>query len=157
MHKKTALFIGRFQPFHLGHLSDVKLALSENDFLIISIGSSNKSHTLENPFTVEERIEMIESVMKEEGIKNYKIIKDPDVGNDGEWMQNIKDNYPKFDVLYTGNPMVKKLFLLHGFKVIDVDFVEGISSTKIRELINKRDNKWKLLIPKSLIKKLQII
>ena len=37
---KRALFIGRFQPFHKAHLSDVKLALKECDKIIIAIGSS---------------------------------------------------------------------------------------------------------------------
>jgi len=56
----TGLFIGRFQPFHLGHLSDIKDALKEVDELVIAIGSSQHSGTKENPFSTEERIKMIE-------------------------------------------------------------------------------------------------
>ena len=54
---KRGLFIGRFQPFHLGHLKDIKRAIQEVDELVIGVGSSNEECTKENPFTVEERIE----------------------------------------------------------------------------------------------------
>ncbi|MEM0023032.1 MAG: adenylyltransferase/cytidyltransferase family protein, partial [Archaeoglobaceae archaeon] len=46
-----ALFIGRFQPYHLGHHEVVKKILEEVDELIIGIGSAQESHSLENPFT----------------------------------------------------------------------------------------------------------
>ena len=70
---KRGLFIGRFQPFHLGHLSDIKNAFKEVDELAIGIGSSNEKHTKENPFTVEERTEMIDSVLPNNGISNYTV------------------------------------------------------------------------------------
>jgi nicotinamide-nucleotide adenylyltransferase len=53
------LFIGRFQPFHLGHLATVKFALKNVEELVIIIGSAQKSHELRNPFTAGERIQMI--------------------------------------------------------------------------------------------------
>ena len=55
----NGLLIGRFQPFHLGHLDAVNFALSQVENLWISIGSSNKSHEQRNPFTADERKEMI--------------------------------------------------------------------------------------------------
>ncbi len=39
----NGLLIGRFQPFHLGHLEAFRFALSKVDKLWIGIGSSNKS------------------------------------------------------------------------------------------------------------------
>ena len=41
--------IGRFQPFHLGHLEAIKFALSKVEHLHVGIGSSNKSHEKRNP------------------------------------------------------------------------------------------------------------
>ena len=52
---KVGLYIGRFQPFHMGHLSIVKRALKECDTLVIAIGSSQENRTKKNPFTFEER------------------------------------------------------------------------------------------------------
>ncbi|MFZ0697114.1 MAG: adenylyltransferase/cytidyltransferase family protein, partial [Nitrososphaeraceae archaeon] len=38
------LFIGRFQPFHLGHLATIKFALKTVEQLVITVGSADKSH-----------------------------------------------------------------------------------------------------------------
>ncbi len=54
------VFIGRFQPFHLGHLNVVKQALDLSDKVLILVGSANQPRTPKNPFTFEERKEMIE-------------------------------------------------------------------------------------------------
>lgn len=50
MKAKTALFVGRFQPFHLGHLKVIKDILKKNDFIVIAIGSSDEKNTDKNPF-----------------------------------------------------------------------------------------------------------
>ena len=60
----TALFIGRFQPFHKAHLQDIKAILKECDEVIIAIGSSQHSDTKDNPFSVAERIEMIDKTIR---------------------------------------------------------------------------------------------
>ena len=52
---KVGLYIGRFQPFHRGHLSVVKKALEECDTLVIAIGSAQESRTKKNPFSFDER------------------------------------------------------------------------------------------------------
>ena len=61
----NGFLIGRFQPFHLGHLEAVNFALSKVDQLYIGIGSSNKSNELRNPFTADERNQMIKSSLDE--------------------------------------------------------------------------------------------
>ncbi|HDH28034.1 MAG TPA: nicotinamide-nucleotide adenylyltransferase, partial [Euryarchaeota archaeon] len=50
-----ALLIGRFQPFHKGHLAVIKKILSEADELIIVVGSSQHRGAVENPFSADER------------------------------------------------------------------------------------------------------
>lgn len=44
----SALIIGRFQPFHKGHLSVIKMVAEKSDSIIIGIGSAQLSHTFEN-------------------------------------------------------------------------------------------------------------
>ncbi|MGA3854978.1 adenylyltransferase/cytidyltransferase family protein, partial [Bacillus pumilus] len=69
--------IGRFQPFHKGHLEVIKKIAEEVDEIIIGIGSAQKSHTLENPFTAGERILMITQSLKDYDLTYYPIpIKD---------------------------------------------------------------------------------
>jgi nicotinamide-nucleotide adenylyltransferase len=53
------LMMGRFQPFHLGHLDLVKQILSECDDVIIVITSSQFNYLAKDPFTAGERVEMI--------------------------------------------------------------------------------------------------
>lgn len=51
--KSLGLVLGRFQPLHPGHLFLIDLALKENDFVVICIGSAQKAE----PLTIEERHE----------------------------------------------------------------------------------------------------
>lgn len=53
------VFIGRFQPFHLGHLEVLERARSLAERVIVLIGSSNQPRTPKNPFTFDERKTMI--------------------------------------------------------------------------------------------------
>ena len=52
MHKyKTALFIGRFQPFHNGHLYSLNKCLEIGEQVVIAVGSSQESGTENNPYS----------------------------------------------------------------------------------------------------------
>jgi bifunctional NMN adenylyltransferase/nudix hydrolase len=62
-----AVFIGRFQPFHDGHLSVITEALAASDTLLVLVGSCDRPRDTFNPFTFEERRQMIlESLPKDE-------------------------------------------------------------------------------------------
>ncbi len=50
--------VGRFQPFHNGHILVIRKMLESFPSVILGIGSAQYSHTLENPFTAGERVEM---------------------------------------------------------------------------------------------------
>jgi bifunctional NMN adenylyltransferase/nudix hydrolase len=52
-------YIGRFQPFHLGHEMVINEALKQSNRLVILIGSANQPRTPKNPWTYDERVEMI--------------------------------------------------------------------------------------------------
>ncbi|NYZ79420.1 adenylyltransferase/cytidyltransferase family protein, partial [Candidatus Micrarchaeota archaeon] len=58
------LFIGRFQPFHNGHLKGIEWALKRCDELIIAVGSTQRSFDRMDLFTAGERIEMIRRALK---------------------------------------------------------------------------------------------
>jgi len=153
---KRGLFIGRFQPFHLGHLKDIKEALKEVDKLIIGVGSSQENHTKENPFSVKERIEMIEYVLSAEDIVSFKIFPIPDFKNDGKWVEHIETLVPKFDVVFTGNRWTEKCFRKKGYKIKKIKLIKGINSTTIRNRILKNKN-WQELVPEKTIEYLKKI
>jgi len=147
----TALFIGRFQPFHLGHLDALKQALTENDRIIIGIGSSEQNYTEENPFTAGERFEMIEATMQAEGIpcEKYVIIPVRNIDNFSLWASHTKLLCPTFQKLYTGSHIVKELFEKHApdIEIIDLKINLDVNATEIREKILDDDETWKEMVP----------
>ena len=71
-----ALFIGRFQPVHNGHIHTIKQIMDECDKLVIVIGSAQYSHSPDNPFSGGERVMFLKRALKDEGlpIENIDII-----------------------------------------------------------------------------------
>lgn len=64
------IFIGRFQPFHLGHKQVLMDACDQARQVLVLVGSSFQPRTIKNPFTYEERYKMIvESLSPQEVAK----------------------------------------------------------------------------------------
>ena len=142
------LLIGRFQPFHLGHLDAVLFGLSRTENLFIGIGSSNKSNERKNPFSAEERTEMIISSIESSMIDRLKIFDIPDVDNHEKWTFEIDQIVPKYDVVFSNDEFTKTLFEKRKIDVIPVVLKdrERFSGTNIRELIADNKN-WQDLVP----------
>jgi len=149
---KRGLFVGRFQPFHKGHLKPLKDILEKLDELVIVVGSSQYSHKIDHPFTAGERITMIRRALEEEGIapSKYWIIPVPDVHVHMIWVSHIIGYTPKFVVVYSNEPLTRRLFVEAGYKVEPVPFHkrEVYSATEIRNRMLNGQN-WEKLVPKS--------
>lgn len=149
---KRGVFVGRFQPFHRGHLKAVKDVLRKVDELVIVVGSSQYSHRLDNPFTVGERITMIRRALEDEGVppSRYWIVPVPDVHVHMTWVAQVIGYTPKFDVVYTNEPLSRRLFIEAGFKVDPVPFHKRkvYSATEIRNRMLGKGN-WEELVPES--------
>lgn len=134
-----ALFIGRFQPFHLGHLDAVRQILERESFVIIAIGSSQESGTPENPWSCDERKLMIQEALKEANISEslYTIVVVPDIHDAGRWVAHVESLAPPFGNLYTGSDTVKRLFVINGnHKVITLKKRVEVSGTQVREMLD---------------------
>ncbi len=86
------VFIGRFQPFHNGHQYVIKKALALADKVILLCGSAFRPRTTRNPFSYDERKEMISACFNEQ--ENKRIIFQPvmDVTyDDNLWVENVKE------------------------------------------------------------------
>ncbi len=146
------LYIGRFQPLHNGHLFAIKWILERENELIIAIGSSQYSHTLRNPFTVGERIEMIWQTLKEENLLDKTIITIvPDTDSRHSlWVSLLLSHVPRFDRAYTNDPITKLLLNEAGIKVRNIPFYKRdlLEATKIRKLIIEGNNIWEQLVPR---------
>lgn len=156
---KNMLIVGRFQPFHLGHLAIIKKYNKKKFFVKIVIGSSQKAHQKNNPFTKEERIEMIKNTLDAHKIKKYKIIFVPDVPSDEEWVELVKKRTGKIDVLFTGNAWVKKAFKKENIEIHEynekLDRIKGIKAKDIRK--NLTTTKTKKGLPTTVYDQLKII
>ena len=147
----TALFIGRFLPLHSAHLEDIKAIIKECDRVIIAIGSAQKSRTEKNPFTIDERKEMVRLVLENNNISRFEIVAVPDIENDALWVDHVKKLCKHFDVAYTGNDYVASLFEGKNIPVERISLIPGYSGTAIREKL-KQGEPWEHLVPKPVAK-----
>ena len=146
------MLIGRFQPFHLGHLQCVQYALSKLPELIIAIGSAQFSHTLHNPFTAGERITMIRLALDEAkaDADDYFLITVRDLRIHDLWVPHLVSQTPRFEVVFSNEPVTSRLFKEAGFRVEPIPFYsrETYSSTEIRERV-VHGKSWEELVPHS--------
>lgn len=108
---KYGLYIGRFQPIHIGHESIIRKMLNECERVIIAIGSAQESGTTKNPFTFEQRADLITNVFYRERVEGrLKIMPLEDrenPSNDASWgdyvFQKVYNRFYIFpDVIYEG-------------------------------------------------------
>ncbi|MBS7609489.1 nicotinamide-nucleotide adenylyltransferase [Candidatus Bathyarchaeota archaeon] len=148
---KRGLYVGRFQPFHKGHLEAIRWILSQVEELIIVIGSAQYSHDLENPFKAGERFTMIRRALDEAQIPRgrYEIIAVPDLHVHALWVAHVISYTPKFEVVFTNEPLTRRLFLEYGrFAVRQIPFFKRdiYSATEIRRRILQGED-WEKLVP----------
>jgi len=151
---KRGLYVGRFQPFHLGHLGAIKSVLKEVDELVIVIGSAQYSHRPNNPFTAGERLVMIRRALQEANVDYSKvwIVPVPDVHLHMLWVSALEGYTPKFNAVFTNEPLTRRLFMESGYKVVTVPFFDRqiYMSTFVREKMLEGDS-WTELVPKSVV------
>lgn len=151
-----ALFPGRFQPFHLGHMAAIQWLLNKYDKVIILIGSGQESHSIYNPFTAGERLIMIRESLKEYGVDFRKVILFPIMESftNKNWIRIVEMYSPPFDVIVSGNPLVYTVAKEAGYLTDQVPIFnrEIYNATRIRKLMLENDPKWEELVPKSVYK-----
>jgi nicotinamide-nucleotide adenylyltransferase len=152
--KVRGLMVGRMQPIHKGHMDVVKRILDEVDEVVIGIGSAQLSHTIKDPFTAGERTMMISKALTEYGIpaNQYYIIPIQDVACNSLWVAQVKMLTPPFEVIYSGNSLVQRLFIESGHKVSTPPLFnrEIYSGTEVRKRMVE-GNDWESLIPNSVV------
>ncbi len=144
----NGLLIGRFQPFHLGHLEALRFALSRVEKLWIGLGSSNRPVEKNNPFSAQERTEMILSSIDDDSRQRVWIYHIPDLDNHIKWIEKIDAIVPKFDMVFSNDELAGHLYSRRGVPVAPIPFLnrDKLSGTHIRDLI-AGDQKWDDLVP----------
>ncbi len=141
------LLIGRFQPFHLGHLEAVRFALSCMDRLWLGIGSSNRQPEKDNPFTAGERRLMIKGSLgaAAAGVRIYDI---PDLEDHKKWMESIDGIVPPYGAVFSNDGETGRLYSGRGIEVVRIPFIrrDELSGTNIRgRILGGLD--WQHLVP----------
>lgn len=88
MAERTAIAAMRCTPLHLGHTANIQRMCESYHNVIICLGSADKSRVRENPYTIEERIQMLHNVFGE----RIRIVPLKDLGatrNTNEWCDYI--------------------------------------------------------------------
>jgi nicotinamide-nucleotide adenylyltransferase len=152
----NGLFIGRFQPFHKGHLATVKFALEKVEHLVIVVGSAQKSHEPRNPFTAGERIRMIKESLdidSETDVRRILIIPIPDTDVHSLWTHQVDMLVPKYDVVFANDLFTLMLFREQGVKAIEAPLYRRneMRATEIRRRMAAEEI-WEDLVPMSVSK-----
>ena len=152
-----AVFIGRFQIFHNGHLAVVNEAFNQADRVLVIVGSANEPRSYRNPFTAQEREEMIFDAcdtFRDRIIVEYV---EDSIYNDGQWVTNIQNIVAEeveylrrfmpttapFKVALIGHEKDHSSFYLKLFPQwdnISVPNLEDISSTQLRKVYFSDDH-----------------
>ena len=147
-----ALFVGRFQPFHKGHLHAIHLILGREPKVVIAVGSSLSSHEERNPFTMGERVQMILGALAENNVERgrYLITGVPDTEFHPSWVTYVLKSVPPINRVYTNDPLTTTLFEEEGYEVVAIPLQDRsvCSGTEIRRRIVNRED-WSDLVPRA--------
>ena len=176
---RCAIYCGRFQPPHHGHLASLVKGLKYAEK--VCLGIRNVELSFRNPLTPSEVKECWIRLLESLNLCDYVIIKiipdfpkniplpiDDKVIYRGhlliDWAKKVEkifETTPKHDVFIGNKPHMVLAFNLLGYVVISghrsVYRTIDVSATEIRNLILSRNEKWKKLLPKPVVNYLEEI
>ncbi|MDR0517227.1 MAG: bifunctional nicotinamide-nucleotide adenylyltransferase/Nudix hydroxylase [Fibromonadaceae bacterium] len=142
----TLIYIGRFEPPHNGHFAIIRRALAQTEKLLVLIGSHEVCRSLRNPFTTEERIEMLKISLSEDEQKKITFIPIHDSNyNHKEWVKDVRacvgealSGFPlEHGIAIIGHKKDDTSYYLDLFpewEFLEIPLLEGgLSSTEIRK------------------------
>ncbi|MBI2551892.1 HAD-IA family hydrolase [Candidatus Uhrbacteria bacterium] len=141
----AALYLGRFQPFHRGHLWCIKKILENNQKLIIGLFNDPSDHR--NIFTLSERQKIITTALRAAGIDpqrwRFVVVDRSKAG----WATHLHEQYP-FGTLYAGNPNLKKPFRNVSCVIRHLPRkANAFSATEIRKRSKRGESISTLVVP----------
>lgn len=152
----TVFWLGRAEPPHIGHVNTIIKAFEYGEYVIVAFGTHDSPRTIKNPWTTDERVQMVLASIPIEfhsriaffGAEDYQY-------SDTEWLTNVTGKlratasqitgkehpdiamiaHAKDDTSYYINyfKFLKEIISVDEVKVGDED-APALSSTKIREL-----------------------
>ena len=123
------IVLGRFQPFHKGHAYLLEAALEKGP-TVIAIGSSQAESSMDNPWSADEREDMIRSWL--DG-RDAKIVKIPDINDPPNWVEHAT-KYHGEGTLVTSDESTSSLYEAANFPVdwVDLNNRESFEGWRVR-------------------------
>jgi len=117
------------------------------DELVLGIGSAGDSHTPRNPFTAGERLMMVTKSVAEFDITTY-VVPIEDLDRNSVWVSHVQSMSPAFDVAFSNNPLVIRLFEEAGVEVRQSPMFrrEVLEGAELRERMADGEE-WASLVP----------
>lgn len=176
---RVGLAVMRMQPPHRGHSALINLMRSDCDTAIVAFGSTQISRVVRNPFTFEQRLDMVRAVFGT-SIKPLPLVDIDSNVNSDDWVDYVlekvhKLNLPEPTDFYTGSVQDAKWYVNRFAQLSDPLQEVGLVKTyqspasgkrlhimdrsqfhippaeEIRSLIERRDDEWKQYVPARLV------
>jgi cytidyltransferase-like protein len=156
---RCGLYIGRFQPLHIGHCSVIEQMLAQCKKVIICIGSAQEKGTRRNPFSFGYREGLIEDCYPylNERITIVPVPDRAEVSNDSSWGDYVFARVKEWcgavpDAVFEGEEAERVEWWKNtGAEVVIVSRdVVPISASELREMIAHGDDQAYRWLPHSL-------
>lgn len=147
--KDYIVYIGRFQPPHLAHIKIIKEALKLAEQIIIVVGSADQPRTFKNPWTWQEREQMIRASLSDDVQERVIVIPAHDKISDEQWAEEVQvavDSVaiPESTIAVIGHSKDETSYYLQMFpqwgEPIDVGNIEDIHASDVREALWNADD-----------------
>lgn len=123
IHHDISVFIGRFQIFHNGQLALLERALAAAPLCIVVLGSAHQARTPKNPFTWQERAEMIRLALSEADQAKVRFLPVRDYYDQDRWVAAVKQGVNEL----TGDSAGQSLVLVGHFKDASSSYLQHFS------------------------------
>jgi len=142
----VAVLIGRFQPFHLGHAALLAKALESAPQIVVVLGSSLRARSAKNPFTWEERADMIARTLDPKLRPRLRFVPIRDYYNDKRWSAAVQQGISSIRkpgdrvtlIGHSKDPSSYYLKLFPDWAFVAAGLQGDYSATAVRKLIFDR-------------------
>ena len=148
------LVVGRFQPFHNGHLALIRHAIERCGSVVVAIGSANAKPGSRNPFTAAERRQMVEAVFPRETAAGVlTCVEVPDLHDPPRYARHALQLTGPVDAVFGNDEATLVLFEREGLRVESPGLVDRSSfeASALRALIAADDQAWRKSVPPAVV------
>jgi nicotinamide-nucleotide adenylyltransferase len=142
-----AVFLGRFQPMHLGHHKVIESRRERHERFLVAVGSADREREEENPLSFEERKKIIRTCFPDLEVMPVEDDERTEEGN-MRWAESLEEKTGA-DLIITNNDLVRELVKEHtGMETEQQEIHEpGVySGTEVRRRIRSGEE-WRYLVP----------